>query len=71
MCQQTVDEEEVRVLEALAASGLRSIRYALEIPAVSHVVANDFSSEAYESMQRNIAYNSVEGKVIPSCREAR
>ena len=63
--------EEVSVLEALAASGLRSIRYALEVPAVSRVVANDLSSEAYESMCRNIAHNSVEGKVVPSCQEAR
>ena len=63
--------EEVSVLEALAASGLRSIRYALEVPAVAHVVANDYSSEAYDNMCRNISHNSVDDKVKPSCREAR
>ena len=63
--------EELRILEALAASGLRSIRYALEVPAVAHVVANDYSTEAYENMCRNIRHNSVEGKVLPSCKDAR
>ena len=63
--------EEVSVLEALAASGLRSIRYALEVPAVTRVVANDYSSEAYKNMCRNIGHNSVEGRVVPSCQEAR
>jgi tRNA (guanine26-N2/guanine27-N2)-dimethyltransferase len=62
--------EEVSVLEALAASGLRSIRYALEVPAVTRVVANDYSSEAYKNMCRNIGHNSVEGRVVPSCQEA-
>ena len=70
-CGQATEEGEVTVLEALAASGLRSIRYALEVPAVSRVVANDFSSDAYKSMCRNIAHNSVQGRVVPSCREAR
>lgn len=61
----------VSVLEALAASGLRSIRYALEVPAVTHVMANDYSPEAYENICRNIDYNTVKDKVIPSCKEAR
>ena len=63
--------EEVSVLEALAATGVRSIRYALEVPAVSRVVANDFTREAYNNMCRNITHNRVESKVTPSCREAR
>ena len=58
------------IFEALAASGLRSIRYALEIPCVQTVIANDFSEKAYQSIQRNIKHNNMEGKVIPSCREA-
>ncbi len=60
----------LRVLEALAASGLRSIRYALEIPQLKSIIANDISEKAYQSMQRNIAYNKVEAKVFPSCRDA-
>ena len=61
----------LQILEALAASGLRSIRYALEIPGVHSVLANDFSPEAYRSMTRNIQHNGVQDRVQPSCREAR
>ncbi|KAG8177922.1 hypothetical protein JTE90_015357 [Oedothorax gibbosus] len=49
-----------RVLEALAASGLRSIRFAKEIPDVGSIVANDRDTQAYLSMQRNIKHNNVE-----------
>ena len=59
------------ILEALAASGLRSIRYALEIPAIDSIVANDFSNQAYESICRNIRENGVDHLISPSCREAR
>jgi len=58
------------VLEALAASGLRSIRYAHEIPAVESVVANDISVKAYQSMVRNVAFNKLEEKVFPACKDA-
>ena len=61
----------LKILEALAASGLRSIRYALEIPSVGTVVANDLSKEAYHSICRNIQHNQVQEKVKPSWREAR
>ena len=61
----------LKILEALAASGLRSIRYGLEIPRVGTVVANDLSKDAYHSMCRNIEHNQVGGVVTPSWREAR
>ena len=60
----------LRILEALAASGLRSIRYALEIPRAGAVFANDFSEKAFHSIQGNVEHNSVGGKVVPSMREA-
>lgn len=34
------------------------------------VVANDISEKAYQSMSRNIEYNNVKDKVIPSKRDA-
>ena len=61
----------LKILEALAASGLRSIRYALEIPQLESVVANDFSKDAYTSMCKNIEHNGVGDKVKPNWREAR
>ena len=45
------------LLEALAATGLRSIRYAKEIPLLRWVIANDLSPTAVEAMKRNVALN--------------
>lgn len=39
------DANGVRILEALAASGLRSIRYAKEIRGIKEIIANDLSAE--------------------------
>ncbi|KAJ7449848.1 N2,N2-dimethylguanosine tRNA methyltransferase [Mycena latifolia] len=47
------------ILEALSATGLRSIRYAKEIPHVSYVIANDLSSAATAAMKRNIDFNGL------------
>ena len=34
------------------------------------VLANDFSEDAFSSIQRNVQHNAVGGKVVPSLREA-
>ncbi|PSR74130.1 hypothetical protein PHLCEN_2v10086 [Hermanssonia centrifuga] len=47
------------ILEALSATGLRSIRYAKEIPLVKYVIANDLSSSATEAMRRNVEINGL------------
>ncbi|KAJ6547596.1 N2,N2-dimethylguanosine tRNA methyltransferase [Mycena capillaripes] len=47
------------ILEALSATGLRSIRYAKEIPHVNYVLANDLSSAATAAMRRNIDLNGL------------
>ncbi|WVQ82169.1 N2,N2-dimethylguanosine tRNA methyltransferase [Cryptococcus sp. DSM 104549] len=49
----------INILEALAATGLRSIRYAKEIPNVKYVLANDLSPSACEAMKRNVEFNGV------------
>ncbi|XP_064293293.1 tRNA (guanine(26)-N(2))-dimethyltransferase isoform X1 [Phalacrocorax carbo] len=66
-----VCEGGLRVLEALAASGLRSIRFAKEVPGLRAVVANDFSARAVELMRRNVAFNSVGDLVTPRMADAR
>ncbi|CAO3595153.1 unnamed protein product [Absidia cylindrospora] len=59
------------VLEALAATGLRSIRYAKEIPNLRQVVANDVLDDAVESIRRNVIYNGLdEGLVRPNKGDA-
>ena len=60
----------VRILEALAASGLRSIRFALEVPCIREVVANDFDHTAVEYIRRNSDLNDVGHLVTASCSDA-
>ncbi|EGO21460.1 hypothetical protein SERLADRAFT_362807 [Serpula lacrymans var. lacrymans S7.9] len=50
------------LLEALSATGLRSIRYAKEIPLVRYVIANDLSSSATAAMKRNIDLNEEKSR---------
>ncbi|XP_007469141.1 PREDICTED: tRNA (guanine(26)-N(2))-dimethyltransferase isoform X3 [Lipotes vexillifer] len=64
-------EEGLRVLEGLAASGLRSIRFALEVPGLQSVVANDASAQAVDLMHRNVQLNDVAHLVQPSQADAR
>lgn len=49
----------ISILEAMAASGLRAIRYAKEIPGVGQVVANDMDEDAVKAIKRNIELNDV------------
>ncbi|KAK6642921.1 hypothetical protein RUM43_004423 [Polyplax serrata] len=51
------------ILEALSATGLRSIRYAKEIPNVTQIIANDISEFATKSIKENVMYNNVENLV--------
>ena len=60
----------IRILEGLAATGLRSIRYALEIDGIDKIIANDFSAAAFESIKRNIEHNSVGNIIEPSLNDA-
>jgi tRNA (guanine26-N2/guanine27-N2)-dimethyltransferase len=60
----------VRILEALSATGLRSIRYAKEIEGVDEIIANDLSSQAVEMIKRNVKENEVEGIVTPNKADA-
>ncbi|XP_061587605.1 tRNA (guanine(26)-N(2))-dimethyltransferase [Cololabis saira] len=72
-CTATVGEkceQGLRVLEALAASGLRSVRFGLEVPGLKSVSANDFSSKAAALIARNAKYNKVDHLVKASCRDA-
>ncbi|XP_038597968.1 tRNA (guanine(26)-N(2))-dimethyltransferase isoform X1 [Tachyglossus aculeatus] len=64
-------EEGLRVLEGLAATGLRSIRFAREVPGLRAVVANDASARAVELMTRNVQLNAVAHLVRPSLADAR
>jgi tRNA G26 N,N-dimethylase Trm1 len=61
----------ISVLEGLAATGLRAIRYAKEVEGVGQVIANDMDDESVASMERNIAFNEVGNVVATSHSDAR
>lgn len=61
----------LRVLEGLAASGLRSVRFALEVPGLQSITANDFSSKAAALIARNAQHNGVDHLLQASCKDAR
>ncbi|KDO21473.1 hypothetical protein SPRG_12516 [Saprolegnia parasitica CBS 223.65] len=50
------------VLDAMAGTGIRAIRYALEVPGVSSV-ANDLDAAAHAAIVANIAENGVSDRV--------
>ncbi|RUS21827.1 hypothetical protein BC937DRAFT_91357 [Endogone sp. FLAS-F59071] len=54
-----INTTDFTILEALSASGLRSIRYAKEIPNVRYILANDLEQDAVNSIRRNVAYNGL------------
>uniref|UniRef100_A0A8C5D462 tRNA (guanine(26)-N(2))-dimethyltransferase n=1 Tax=Gouania willdenowi TaxID=441366 RepID=A0A8C5D462_GOUWI len=60
----------LRVLEGLAASGLRSVRFALEVPGLLSITANDFSAKAAALIARNAQYNGVSHLLQASCKDA-
>lgn len=64
------ERDGITVLEALSATGLRSIRYAKEVPGIKQIVANDISAKAVESIQRNIQHNGVGSLIKPHHEDA-
>ncbi|XP_052864542.1 tRNA (guanine(26)-N(2))-dimethyltransferase [Anopheles cruzii] len=63
-------ESGLRILEALSATGLRSIRYAKEVRGVREVIANDLSKSAVESIEQNVKHNGLENLITPSFNDA-
>ena len=63
----------IKILEGLAASGLRSIRYALEVEGTGRVDANDLDADVVDAMKRNIAFNgeAAEQRLRPLQGDAR
>ena len=51
------DHDGISLFEALAATGLRSVRYMKEIPSIQKLVANDWESAATELMLKNFEFN--------------
>jgi len=63
-------QQGITILEALSATGLRSIRYAKEVEGIRQIVANDISATAVDSIRENILHNGVENLVTPYHEDA-
>ncbi|XP_037882407.1 probable tRNA (guanine(26)-N(2))-dimethyltransferase isoform X1 [Glossina fuscipes] len=63
-------EDGLRILEALSATGLRSIRYAKEVAGVKEIIANDLSKHAVEAIRDNVKHNKVEHLIEVSHADA-
>ncbi|KAL3273071.1 hypothetical protein HHI36_014526 [Cryptolaemus montrouzieri] len=63
-------ENGISILEALSATGLRSIRYGKEISGIKQIIANDISLKAVEDIKRNIENNNISNIVIPNHDDA-
>jgi tRNA (guanine26-N2/guanine27-N2)-dimethyltransferase len=59
-----LNQTDFTILEALAATGLRSVRYAKEIPNVKRIVANDLLEDAVLSIKRNTMYNEISENLL-------
>jgi tRNA (guanine26-N2/guanine27-N2)-dimethyltransferase len=66
----TKPKKKIRILEALAATGLRSIRYAKEVKGFDEVVANDLLNDAVKMINKNVEANEVADKVTVSHSDA-
>jgi len=61
----------IQILEALSATGLRSIRYFRELSGVRSIIVNDMDAEAVRSIEHNIALNGLTtAQLIPSHSDA-
>jgi tRNA (guanine26-N2/guanine27-N2)-dimethyltransferase len=62
----------LNILEAFSATGLRAIRYAKEIQGIHQVIANDYSQNAIDMIQKNSIHNLIPAnKVIPHYSDAK
>jgi len=69
-----VNPENFKLCEALSATGLRCIRYALELQCkdlIKQFVANDLMQGAYEMIQKNIKLNKCEANIRAENYDAR
>ena len=59
-----------RILDALSATGLRALRYALELSFPTHITANDLLPAATAAIQQNVAYNDLTHLIRPTTSDA-
>ncbi len=66
LAQQDSATDGLTILEALAASGLRSVRYWKEIVGVKHITINDLELAAVERAKENLHHNGLDSVLLES-----
>ena len=61
--KDTNRKADLRILDALSATGLRALRYAKELPFKTIVTANDLSTEATDLIRMNVRHNKLEDRI--------
>ena len=54
------NKDGIYILEALAATGLRSVRYLKEIDKIKKIYSNDLDPKAVELMKKNFEFNDID-----------
>ncbi|MCW4030418.1 MAG: tRNA (guanine(10)-N(2))-dimethyltransferase [Candidatus Bathyarchaeota archaeon] len=67
---QKMVNREISICEPLTSQGIRAIRYATEIPQVTHVVASDINTHAYNLATHNIQLNNLTEKISLQNKDA-
>jgi len=67
--EENNDGFRLRVVEALAASGLRSVRFVKEVEGISSIIVNDLDKAAIESIERNAEFNKLPKEVVKATNE--
>ncbi|HUX97978.1 MAG TPA: tRNA (guanine(10)-N(2))-dimethyltransferase [Candidatus Deferrimicrobium sp.] len=60
---QERQEHPISVLLPLAATGVRGIRFQLEIPNIDRIIMNDISATAYALIEQNLKLNQLSEKI--------
>ncbi|GAM22306.1 hypothetical protein SAMD00019534_054810 [Acytostelium subglobosum LB1] len=64
LVEKKKEPKKVKILEALSATGLRSIRYAKELDGVDYILSNDIEEPAVKSIEKNRDLNNVDKNLL-------
>jgi tRNA (guanine26-N2/guanine27-N2)-dimethyltransferase len=63
---KSIPDKDLRIIDLLAGSGIRSARFAKELPAskIKEITVNDKNKEAFRLIKKNLQLNKVKAKVF-------
>jgi len=69
---QSIDKKNMQIADPLAGSGIRTIRFLLELSEdkIKSITINDYDKKSIENIQKNLKLNKIKDKVFLENREA-